>query len=127
MVTRTRSIPRFPSLTRRSEQAAERRRQLLLIASALIEEGGVEAASLAAVSERAGCTRPLVYRYFKSKEDLLIALVDDYYEHVDAQISEAEQRRVVGAVSTEGAEALSTLIGLYWDPKATIRQKPTSH
>jgi AcrR family transcriptional regulator len=86
-----------------------------LIASALIEEGGVEAASLAAVSERAGCTRPLVYRYFKSKEDLLVALVNDYYERVDAQISEVEQRRVIGAVSDQGADALRNLIGLYWD------------
>jgi AcrR family transcriptional regulator len=81
----------------------------------LIEEGGVEAASLAAVTEQAGCTRPLLYRYFRSKEDLLVALVDDYYEHVDAQISEAEQRRVLGEASAQGADALRNLIGVYWD------------
>lgn len=115
MSAQTRSIARLPTLPRRSEQAAQRRHQLLAIASALIEEGGVEAASLAAVSERAGCTRPLVYRYFKSKEDLLVALVDGYYEHVDAQISEAAQRRALGDPSVEGAETLRGLIGIFWD------------
>ena len=108
-------IESIPDLPRRSEQAPRRRRQLLAIASSLIEEGGVEAASLAAVSERAGCTRPLLYRYFASREDLLIALVDDFYERVDAQLSEATQRRTLADTSAQGAEAFRDLIALYWD------------
>ena len=115
LVHRTQSIAPLPSIPQRSEQAALRRHQLLVVASALIEEGGVEAASLAAVAECAGFTRTLVYRYFKSREELLVAVVQGHYERVEAQISEAAQRRMVGDASAEGVETLRVLIGLYWD------------
>ena len=73
MSTDVSSEPRLPS---RREQAAERRRQLVRVASRLIEEGGVESLTLPGTSERAGCARTLVYRYFASREDLLMAVLE---------------------------------------------------
>ncbi len=57
----------------RSELSSAR---LLDAAAELIEKGGYEAMTLAAVGERAGYSRGLVTARFGSKEQLLVALVD---------------------------------------------------
>lgn len=91
------------------------------VASELIETGGVDAVTLAAVPERAGCARTLVYRYFGSREDLLIGVIDDYFERLAEHLPAAELASAVGAVvaaSTRagraGAAALD-LVALLWD------------
>jgi AcrR family transcriptional regulator len=103
----------------RDEQAGERRRQLVRIASDLIEEGGVDAVTLPRVTERAGCARTLVYRYFASREELLVAVLRDYFERLDARLPEAEQRAAVAALvsSPAGVDhgAVRELVALFWD------------
>jgi AcrR family transcriptional regulator len=103
----------------RDEQALERRRQLVRIASELIEEGGVDAVTLPRVTDRAGCARTLVYRYFASREDLLVGVIDDYFERLDERIPEAEQRTAVAdfvaASAREAPGAAQDLIALFWD------------
>lgn len=61
MVTRTR-LPR-----------AERERQILDAARAVFAERGFQNASMDAVAERVGVTKPVVYTHFGSKEGLLLA------------------------------------------------------
>ena len=61
MVTRTR-LPR-----------AERERQILDAARAVFAERGFQNASMDAVAERVGITKPVVYTHFGSKEGLLLA------------------------------------------------------
>ena len=103
----------------RDEQAGERRRQLVRIASDLIEEGGVDAVTLPRVTERAGCARTLVYRYFASREELLVGVLQDYFERLDARIPESEQRAALSALlaSPAGPDpgAVRELVVLFWD------------
>lgn len=59
---------------RRPEQKAQRREAILAAAAALLEEGGMEAATLSAIAARAGLVKSNLYRYFESREDILMAL-----------------------------------------------------
>jgi AcrR family transcriptional regulator len=106
-------------LPSRDEQAGERRRQLVRIASDLIEEGGVDAVTLPRVTERAGCARTLVYRYFASREELLVGVLRDYFERLDACIPEVQQRAALSALLTSpgGVDqaAVRELVALFWD------------
>ena len=106
-------------LPKRQEQAPERRRQLVRITSDLIEEGGVDAATLPAVTERAGCARTLVYRYFASREALLVGVLRDYFERLDARIPQSEQRAAVTAFVAKGRRAdfreAHELVTVFWD------------
>ena len=53
---------------------AQRREDLLDAAVQLILGGGIEAISMETVAERAGVSRPLVYKHFASKNELLIGV-----------------------------------------------------
>jgi AcrR family transcriptional regulator len=107
------------ALPARDEQALERRRQLVRIASELIAEGGVDAVTLPRVTQRAGCARTLVYRYFASREELLLGVLRDYGERLDARLSEPEQRAAVEALIAasrrEDPEAVHGLVAVFWD------------
>lgn len=67
------------------ENARSRRTRAALLAAArqLIEEDGFEAATMAAVADRAGVSRRAVYLHFRSRAELMTALFDF--------VSEAEQ------------------------------------
>lgn len=54
---------------------AERERQILDAASAVFAERGYAGASMEAVAERVGVTKPVLYTHFGSKEGLLLACV----------------------------------------------------
>ena len=55
---------------------AERRDAILDAAAALVAAGDVEAVSMETVAERAGVSRPLVYKHFANRGELLAALYD---------------------------------------------------
>jgi AcrR family transcriptional regulator len=61
--------------TRRRVSRAERERQILDAAIAVFSERGYANASMDAVAERVGVTKPVVYTHFGSKEGLLLAAV----------------------------------------------------
>jgi AcrR family transcriptional regulator len=54
---------------------AERERQILDAAVAVFGERGYQAASMDAVAERVGVTKPVLYAHFGSKEGLLLACI----------------------------------------------------
>src|SRR5437764_12764065 len=54
----------------------ERRDAILDAAAALVAAGDVEAVSMETVAERAGVSRPLVYKHFANRGELLAALYD---------------------------------------------------
>ncbi|MFP5327028.1 MAG: TetR/AcrR family transcriptional regulator [Acidimicrobiia bacterium] len=57
--------------------AAERRRQLLDTALEVFGTSGYHGASMAAVAEAAGVTKPVLYQHFTSKRDLFLQLLAD--------------------------------------------------
>jgi AcrR family transcriptional regulator len=107
------------ALLSRDEQALERRRQLVRIASELIEEAGLDAVTLPRVTERAGCARTLVYRYFASREELLAAVLHDYVERLDIRLPAAELRvaldRALADVRRGDVGAIRELVAIFWE------------
>lgn len=81
-----RSAPK-PKRLRLSPDA--RRRQLLDVAADVLTRHGVEAVQISEVAARAGVTRPIVYRYFPTREALVLAVLEDFGETIDAAYREA--------------------------------------
>ncbi|TDC56108.1 TetR/AcrR family transcriptional regulator [Actinomadura sp. KC345] len=68
-------MPRISEATV-AEHRARQLRTLLDAARALVAEEGIEALSLAALARRVGLSRPSLYEYFRSKDDLVAAIVE---------------------------------------------------
>jgi len=56
--------------------AAERRQQLLDKAAELFSQRGYARATTSELAKAAGVTEPIIYRHFKSKRDLFVALIE---------------------------------------------------
>lgn len=58
----------------------EPRELILSSARALLAERSMQGVSLSLIARRAGVSKGTIYYYFKTKEDILFALLDDYLE-----------------------------------------------
>lgn len=58
--------------------AEERKRQIVLAAREVFARSGYEQASVEELAERAGVTKPILYRHFDGKRDLYIAVLEDH-------------------------------------------------
>jgi AcrR family transcriptional regulator len=56
-------------------KAPQRREQLIEVATKLFAKHGYEATTTAAIAEAAGVTEPILYRHFKGKQELFVAIV----------------------------------------------------
>jgi len=83
---------------------AARREQIIAATIAVLAEGGLPAASLAAIAQRAQVSKGVISYYFAGKEDLLRAVVDS----VLADADEYMRPRVLAAKSH--LEALRTYV-----------------
>jgi TetR/AcrR family transcriptional regulator len=81
---------------RRRLRAPERRDQIVGAARAVFSELGVSGTRVRDVAERAGITEPLVYRYFRSKDEIyqlaILEPLDRFIESLTAQTHELAQR-----------------------------------
>lgn len=87
---------------------ADREAQILLAAGEIFGAEGFAATSVAAVAERAGISKPLVYQYFGSKEGLFTACLHDSGVVVADEIERIARG---GAVGLE--RGLLTLQGIF--------------
>ncbi|HEX2323476.1 MAG TPA: TetR/AcrR family transcriptional regulator [Streptosporangiaceae bacterium] len=62
------------------------------IAVELFTEHGYEGTSLREIAEHLGVTKAALYYHFKSKEDIILSLVEDYKAQMDALIGWAKER-----------------------------------
>jgi AcrR family transcriptional regulator len=85
--------------------AAERRQQLLETAAKLFAERGYARTTTSELARAAGVTEPIIYRHFRSKKDLFIALIDE----TGAETIEQWKRQLSRAA--DPAARLSVLIG----------------
>lgn len=85
--------------------AAERREQLLDCAADLFAEMGYARATTAELAKAAGVTEPIIYRHFKSKRELFIALIrrtgdqtlERWSHHLEGADDPADRlRRLIG-------------------------------
>jgi AcrR family transcriptional regulator len=85
-----------------------RRRQLLDEAAQLLTQHGIEQVQITEVAERAGVSRPLVYRLFPTRQALLQAVLEDFAEYLGARFCQALQSfqsASVEAIATAFVEA----------------------
>ncbi|HEX5403338.1 MAG TPA: TetR/AcrR family transcriptional regulator [Pseudonocardiaceae bacterium] len=68
------------------------------IALELFAEQGYEKTSLREIAERLGVTKAALYYHFKTKEDIVASLFDDFLSHVD-EITEWARNQVVDEAS----------------------------
>src|SRR4051812_48479064 len=62
-------------------KAPQRREQLIEVATKLFADSGYDATTTAAIADAAGVTEPILYRHFKSKQELFVAIVRDVSAH----------------------------------------------
>lgn len=83
-------------LTNRAARAREKRREeLLKAATRVFAKRGYRAASISDIIDAAGVARGTFYLYFRSKQDILFAVIEDLREQQKvfiAQLSEQEHR-----------------------------------
>ena len=92
-------------MARMAAPRGERRERILASATSLFEENGFHGAGIDDIAAAAGVTGPAIYRHFKNKDAVLVALFDRLAERLSA---------ILDAVAThEGREALETLVRLH--------------
>lgn len=73
--------PRVPS--------EARRRQLIAQAAQLLTEHGIDRVQITEVAERAGVSRPLVYRLFPTRQALVRAVLEDFAAFINQRFTQA--------------------------------------
>ncbi|HXW46025.1 MAG TPA: TetR/AcrR family transcriptional regulator [Streptosporangiaceae bacterium] len=74
------------------EHGRDTRSRLRELALQLFAEQGYEKTSLREIAEHLGVTKAALYYYFKSKEDIVRSLVEDYVSDLDGLIAWAQQQ-----------------------------------
>ncbi len=104
------------TLSIRDEQKQRTRQRLLDAAAEVFEEQGFFTASIDAIVERAGVSRPTFYQYFKNKTQALSALVLE--EEIEADLY--VQQLPVDASKQQLRAWLDGLLALYERSQATM-------
>lgn len=85
----------------RASMSEERREQIVEGLLEVMAEKGYERASVNAIAKQAGLTSGLVHYYFKTKQEILVALVDLLAQRLEA--------RYIGCIEQAGEEPLARL------------------
>jgi TetR/AcrR family transcriptional regulator, cholesterol catabolism regulator len=89
-VTAEPTTTRHPTGRTRSQH--QRRKRILQAGAALASRGGVEAMQMRTVAERAGVALGTLYRYFPSKMDLVVAVVNEEMDTLEASLDRRPPR-----------------------------------
>lgn len=71
--------------------AGDKRERLLEAARALIHQQGFNQTTLAHIARESGVPLGNVYYYFKTKDDIVAAVIDDYRQRIDGMLREFEE------------------------------------
>ncbi|MDH7490531.1 MAG: TetR/AcrR family transcriptional regulator [Anaerolineae bacterium] len=88
------------------QRAEETRARILNAAADCFAQHGYEAASVAEICERAGVSKGAFYHHFPSKQDLFMALLNDWLEGLDAGL------RAVQVQAANVPQALRDMAGM---------------
>ena len=94
-----------PQDAARRTLAEQRSRQLLDAAARLMEREGSEAVSMQALAAEAGVSVGLIYRYFGSKDDILLAVI--------TQVLDAFSEQVPAAIEAVGPDPVRRLAAAF--------------
>jgi AcrR family transcriptional regulator len=112
----------------------ESRTRVLQAALELFAERGFAATSTRELSERLGFTKAALYYYFKTKDDLLVALIQPVLEQLTTLITQtpvrpsaAARREVLAAYVDLTTDHVDLLRVLTQDPSVTRRPASAAH
>lgn len=88
----------------------QRRDRIVQAAKAVFFETGYSAASMSMIAARLGGSKATLYAYFKSKEELFRAIVEDQCEEVQDAVDAADSENDVRQTLTELGLKLSDLL-----------------
>src|ERR1700678_326588 len=77
------------------------RARIQAVAVELFTEQGYDKTSLREIAERLDVTKAALYYHFKSKEDIIRSLIDDYFAQVDDLVQWGKQQPKTPAMRTE--------------------------
>jgi AcrR family transcriptional regulator len=83
------------------DRGRDTRSRLRELALQLFAEQGYEKTSLREIAERLGVTKAALYYYFKSKEDIVASLVEDYMAELDELIAWGKDQPRTAATRAE--------------------------
>ncbi|HYH51876.1 MAG TPA: TetR/AcrR family transcriptional regulator [Acidimicrobiia bacterium] len=92
-------------MPRTATPGSERRERILASATSLFEENGFHGAGIDDIAAAAGVTGPAIYRHFKNKDAVLVALFDRLAERLEGILDKV--------ASLETREALDELVRLH--------------
>ena len=113
-----------PPLTRQRLSSDKRREQLIDVTYQILTESGPEGIQISEVASRASVSRPLVYRFFANRTELLVAVLDDFERSLSSRFQallqdEATSLTDVREIATLFVQAACDLIeergGGAWD------------
>jgi AcrR family transcriptional regulator len=104
-----RGQPEVPVAHHDARGRSDTRARIQEVAVALFAEQGYEKTSLREIAERLDVTKAALYYHFKSKEDIVRSLVEDYYGQIDALITWA---RTQPATAATRGEILRRYVGI---------------
>ncbi len=93
---------------RRERERQELRRSILEAARAIAAREGWHAVTIRKVAERIEYSPPMIYQYFASKDDLLLALLREGFAELTARL------RAAGAEAATPEESLTRVAEAYW-------------
>jgi AcrR family transcriptional regulator len=98
-----------PTRAARESRARDTRGEILAVASELFTDKGYDATSLREIAERLGITKAALYYHFRSKEDILAALL----EPIGAIVDELLERLEAASDVHGWADTLAWLIDMF--------------
>src|SRR5258708_9147174 len=97
---------------------SDTRARIQWVAMELCAEQGYDKTSLREIAERLDVTKAALYYHFKSKEDIVRSLVEDYFGQIDALIAWAKTRP---RTSETRGEILSRYVRIVADGSDVLR------
>jgi AcrR family transcriptional regulator len=79
-------------VTKEAHARQDTRARIQSVALELFAEQGYDKTSLREISERLGVTKAALYYHFKSKEDIVTSLVEDYFGQIDELVAWGKTR-----------------------------------
>lgn len=82
------SHPGAPSSPGTRLRSADRRKQIVRVASELLATRGIDHVRMPEVADAAGVTRAVVYRFFPSRQAILVAVLEEFRRDLEQRYAE---------------------------------------
>ena len=105
------------------ERRTDTREQIRALALELFAERGYDATSLREIAERLDITKAAVYYHFKTKEEILTSLVNDFFSEVDELLSWAQHQPATPATREQVLRRYHALLHQRATPLAQLLQE----